>query len=90
VLEQRGLVDRAMENAWLAMPGEVGPLDDLIGHSITYRIAVGPRTGQKQFTLQTVAARAEEAELSAAGFHGTGEHEREMARHYTLSAEIWQ
>jgi hypothetical protein len=61
-LEQRGLVDRAMENAWLAMPGEVGPLDDLIGHSITYRIAVGPRTGQKQFTLQTVAARAGEAE----------------------------
>jgi hypothetical protein len=62
VLEQRGLVDRDMENAWLAMPGEVGPLDDLIGHSITYRIAVGPRTGQKLFTLQTVAARAEEAE----------------------------
>jgi hypothetical protein len=51
-----------MENAWLAMQGEVGPLDDLIGHSITYRIAVGPRTGQKLFTLQRVAARAEEAE----------------------------
>jgi hypothetical protein len=35
-----------------------GPLDDLIGHSITYRIAVGPRAGQKLFTLQTLPASA--------------------------------
>jgi hypothetical protein len=41
-----------MENAWLANFTEAGPLDDLIGHSITYRIAVGPRAGQKLFTLQ--------------------------------------
>lgn len=27
--------------------GEGGPLDDLLGHSITYRIAVGRRAGQK-------------------------------------------
>ena len=40
-------------------PGESGPLDDLIGHSITYRIAVGPRAGQKLFTLQTVPPREE-------------------------------
>ena len=46
-----------MENAWLANFTEAGPLDDLIGHSITYRIAVGPRAGQKLFTLQTVPAR---------------------------------
>ncbi len=62
VLEQRGLIERDMENAWLATRGADGPLDDLIGHSITYRIAVGPRTGQKLFTLQTVPARAEESE----------------------------
>jgi len=59
VLEQRGLIERDMENAWLATQGEGGPLDDLIGHSITYRIAVGPRAGQKLFTLQTVPAREE-------------------------------
>jgi hypothetical protein len=34
----------------------------LIGHSITYRIAVGPRAGQKLFTLQTVPAREPEPE----------------------------
>lgn len=59
VLEQRGLVERDLENAWLANQGEGGPLDDLIGHSITYRIAVGPRAGQKLFTLQTVPPREE-------------------------------
>ena len=54
VLEGRGLVERDLENAWLAADTEAGPLDDLLGHSITYRIAVGPRAGQKLFTLQTV------------------------------------
>ncbi len=33
---------RVLENAWLAADTEAGPLDDLLGHSITYRIAVGP------------------------------------------------
>lgn len=61
VLERRGLVERAMENAWLAGTGEAGALDDLIGHSITYRIAVGPRAGQKRFTLQTLPARTAES-----------------------------
>jgi hypothetical protein len=55
VLEQLGLIERDIENAWMASDGEFGPLDDLIGHSITYRIAVGPRAGQKLFTLQTVS-----------------------------------
>ena len=59
LLERRGIVERDMENAWLASDGEAGPLDDLIGDSITYRIAVGPRAGQKLFTLQTLPARAE-------------------------------
>jgi hypothetical protein len=51
LLKRGGLVERDMENAWLAGDGEADPLDDLIGHSITYRIAVGPRAGQKLFTL---------------------------------------
>jgi hypothetical protein len=32
-------------------------MDDLIGRSITYQIAVGARAGQKLVTLQTVPAR---------------------------------
>jgi hypothetical protein len=35
-------------------PREDTALDSLLGHSITYRIALGPRAGQKAFTLQSV------------------------------------
>jgi len=31
-------------------------MNQLLGHSITYRIAVGPRAGRKVFTLQTLPA----------------------------------
>jgi hypothetical protein len=57
-LEKRGLIEHDIENAWLAGDGEGGALDDPLGHSITYRIAVGPRAGQKLVTLQTVPARS--------------------------------
>ena len=30
------------------------PMHHLLGHSITYRIAVGPQQGRKVFTLQTL------------------------------------
>jgi len=57
VLEKRGLIERDIESAWLTTGAEPGALDDLIGHSIFYRTAVGPRAGQKLFTLQTVPPR---------------------------------
>lgn len=47
------------------------PMDQLLGHSITYRIAVGPQAGRKVFTLQTLPACDEPFEDrvgKAAGF----------------------
>jgi len=88
VLEQRGLIERDLENAWLATQGEGGPLDDLIGHSITYWIAVGPRTGQKLFTLQTVPARAEEAEQQ--GDHRSAANAGGFSLHAGLDIEPHQ
>jgi len=35
------------------------PMSQLCGHSITYRIAVGPQAGRKVFTLQTLPASDE-------------------------------
>ena len=41
------------ENSYLAGEGgEADPMDQLLGASITYRIAVGPNQGRKVFTLQ--------------------------------------
>jgi hypothetical protein len=38
----------------LALEGE--PMEALLAHSITYRIAVGPHAGRKVFTLQSLPA----------------------------------
>ena len=65
VLERRGLIERDIENARLATHFEAGQLDDLIGHSLTCRIAVGPWAGQKLFTLQTVPPRLQGLEGDA-------------------------
>jgi len=60
-LERQGLLVRDCDNSFLAFdPAAGGAMDDLLGHSITYRVAVGPRTGQKVFTLQTVPAQPDE------------------------------
>lgn len=56
LLERRGLIERDIENAWLTTDGPGGAQDDLTGHSITYRNAVGSRAGQRLFTLQTSPA----------------------------------
>ncbi|MGI8843407.1 MAG: transposase [Gemmatimonadaceae bacterium] len=59
-LERSGLITRDIENAYLAFdPSEEAPIHGLLGHSITYRIATGPREGQKVFTLQTMPAEPE-------------------------------
>lgn len=64
-LERQGLIVRDMESSYLALdPNDGAPMDDLLGHSITYRIATGPRQGQKVLTLQTVPPDADSNEAS--------------------------
>ena len=67
--------------SWPAMPRAVissstadGPMDDLLGHSITYRVAVRPRAGQKVFSLQSVPARADEPRKDVAQYAGFSLH----------------
>jgi hypothetical protein len=64
-----------MEKWYLAFdPTAEAPINSLIGHSITYRVATGPREGQKVFTLQTLPpdpdrSRANVAESSGFSLH---------------------
>ena len=55
MLEREGLLERDTEQPY---PGEVldedDPMPDPVGHSFTYRIAVGPHRRRKVFTLQTL------------------------------------
>jgi len=57
-LERQGLLERDTSNIYLT-PEAVDASDEdssnqLLGSSITYRIAVGPQQGRKEFTLQTL------------------------------------
>jgi hypothetical protein len=56
-LERQGLLERDVENSYLAsdaVPDD--PMAKLLGHSITYRVAMGRWAGRKVFTLQTLPA----------------------------------
>ncbi len=56
-LERQGMLERDRENACLAkLALDDEPVQALLAHSITYRIAVGPRAGRKVFMLQTLPA----------------------------------
>ena len=58
LLERQGLIVRDAESDYLDFePGEA--LDQLIGASIHYRIAIGPNAGRTALTLRTVSAQPE-------------------------------
>ena len=55
--ERQGLLEQDAENSYLTTDAvSEDPMNQLLGHSITYRIAVGPQAGRKVFTLQTLPA----------------------------------
>jgi hypothetical protein len=57
ILERQGLLERDAENSYLTGDAvDEDPMNQLLGSSITYRIAVGPQAGRKVFTLQTLPA----------------------------------
>lgn len=73
-LERQSLLERDAENSYLASDAvDDDSLNQLLGSSITYRIAVGPQAGRKVFTLQTLPACDSEDQFgdspgNAAGF----------------------
>ncbi|MCP4270645.1 MAG: IS91 family transposase [Gammaproteobacteria bacterium] len=72
-LERQGVLERDEENSYLQLDGlDEDPMQQLIGCSVSYRIAVGPQQGRKVFTLQTLPSVEEDdryAQLSKdAGF----------------------
>jgi ribosomal protein S27E len=70
-LVREGLLTQDMENSYLSLEQlEDRPMQHVHGHSITYRVAVGPRQGSKVFTLQTLPAKdpnGRDAQVGKAG-----------------------
>ena len=94
-LERQGWLVRDAGNSYLTADGvdadPESPMNQLLGSSITYRIAVGPQQGRKVFTLQTLPDCRAENPLAhtvgkVAGFSlhagvATRAHEREKLEH---------
>jgi hypothetical protein len=54
-LERQGLLMRDDDSSYLTLDLQGDDaMNQLLEHSITYRIAVGPQQGRKVFTLQTI------------------------------------
>ena len=55
MLVKAGVLAQDAENSSLTLDHlEANPMQQVHGHSITYRIAIGPQQGRKVFTLQTL------------------------------------
>jgi hypothetical protein len=51
ILERQGVLERDAENSYLQLEGmDEDPMQQLIGCSVSYRIAVGPQQGRKVFS----------------------------------------
>jgi hypothetical protein len=55
-LERQGLLEQDAENAWLDLdPAEdTDAMPEILGSSVSYRIAVGPQQGRKAFMIRTI------------------------------------
>lgn len=56
-LEREGILERDEENSYLNLENaDEDPMHQVLGCSVSYRIAVGPQQGRKVFTLRTIQA----------------------------------
>ena len=60
-LEREGILERDEENSYLNLEeGDEDPMQQVLGCSVSYRIAIGQQQGRKVFTLQTIPAWEED------------------------------
>jgi hypothetical protein len=68
ILEREGILERDEESSYLNLENaEEDPMQQVIGCSVSYRIAVRPQQGRKVFTLQTIPAWEEDDRFAQVG-----------------------
>lgn len=73
---------RGFDSSFLALDlGEVSGFNDLLGHSISVRIALGPHQGRNAFTLQTVPS------VAAADDYGSVANTAGLSLHAVVEGE---
>lgn len=64
-LVKQGILEQDIEHSYLNLEHlDENPLRQVQGHSITYRIAIGPQQGRKIFTLQTLLPKNDDDRFS--------------------------
>ena len=85
-LERRGLLERDEEDSYLTLDClDDEPMQQLHGHAITYRIALGSQQGRKVFTLQTIPPSNAESSFSTRVANTAG-----FSLHAGVAAEAYQ
>jgi hypothetical protein len=84
-LERQGVLERDEENSYLQLEGmDEDPMQQLIGCSVSYRIAVGPQQGRKVFTLQTLPGVEEDDRYAQVA------KEAGFSLHAGVAAQAWE
>lgn len=71
-LEREGILERDDENSYLNLEGDEDPMQQVLGCSVSYRIAIGLQQGRKVFTLQTIPVWRHVARMQVEGQDGGG------------------
>jgi hypothetical protein len=84
-LEREGILEIDEENSYLNLDdADEDPMQQVLGCSVSYRIAVGPQQGRKVFTLQTIPSWEDDDRFSqvakASGF----------SLHAGVAAQAWE
>ncbi len=84
-LEREGILERDEENSYLNLEeGDEDPMQQVLGCSVSYRIAIGPQQGRKVFTLQTIPAWEEDNRFAQVA------KESGFSLHAGVAAEAWE
>jgi hypothetical protein len=83
-LERQRILERDEENSYLNLEGDEDPMQQVLGCSVSYRIAIGPQQGRKLFTLQTLPSREEDDRFAQVST------ESGFSLHAGLAAQRWE
>jgi hypothetical protein len=84
-LEREGILERDEENSYLHLEeGDEDPMQQVLGCSVSYRIAVGPQQGRKVFTLQTIPAWEDDDRFAQVA------KESGFSLHAGVAAQAWE
>jgi ribosomal protein S27E len=83
-LERQGILERDEENSYLNLEGDEDPMQQVLGCSVSYRIAIGPQQGRKVFTLQTIPSCEDDDRFAQVA------KESGFSLHAGVAAQAWE